>query len=166
MNKSLLKDSSGRPLTQGLFLETKYDTTYAVYTLKDEDFIYQGKTYLSLKRLYLEFEDPVEYAFANQYLLNWDQWQRICNNKLYSKMINGWREELELKIRSQSLKGICDLAAEAGNFQAYKFLMNKEWDKRAAGRPSTKAKAREDELLDQIANDYSEDIKRATSRIQ
>lgn len=166
MDKTKLKDTSGRPLTQGLFLETKYDTTYAVYTLKDEDFEYQGVIYPSLKKLYLEFEDPIEYAFANRYLLNWDQWQRICNNKLYSKMIEGWREELDLKIRSQSLKGICDLAAESGNFQAYKFLMDKGWDKRAVGRPNTKAKAREEELLDQIANDYSDDIKRATTRVQ
>ncbi|MFM0827351.1 hypothetical protein, partial [Klebsiella oxytoca] len=61
IDKKLLKDTMGRPLTQGLFLEIGYNTEYAVYTLEDEDKEYKGKTYPALKKLYLACEDPTEY---------------------------------------------------------------------------------------------------------
>ena len=57
IDKATLRDTKGRPLTQSLFLELGYNTQYAVYTLKDEDYNYEGKLYPSLKRLYLEMEE-------------------------------------------------------------------------------------------------------------
>ena len=62
-----LPSSDGRPITQSLFLEIGY-TEHAVYTLKDDDYEYNGKVYPSLKKAYLELEDTTEYDFANQYL--------------------------------------------------------------------------------------------------
>lgn len=160
MDKNKLKDSQGRALTQSLFLETNYDTRYAVYTLKEEDFEYEGVLYPSLKRLYLEFEDPIEYEFAKKYLLNWDQWQRICANKLFSKEVEKWREELELKIRSSALRGMSDAAYNKDNVQAFKYLLEKGWDKKVVGRPSKKAQEREQALQEAISKDYDEDFAR------
>lgn len=160
IDKTRLKDSQGRPLTQGLFLEVAYDTKYAVYTKKDEDFEYEGVVYPSLKRLYLEMEDPIEYDFANKYLLNWQQWQRICNNKLFKKEIDSWREELELKIRAGALKGLADAAYSKDNVQAFKYLLEKGWEKRGAGRPTKKQQEHDESLKNAIANDYAEDIAR------
>ena len=37
VDKTKLKDSMGRPMTQALFLEIGYETDKAVFTLKDED---------------------------------------------------------------------------------------------------------------------------------
>ena len=53
LDKSKFKDSGGRPITQSLFLEIGY-TDRAYYTLNDEDKEYNGSTYPSLKKLYLE----------------------------------------------------------------------------------------------------------------
>lgn len=105
-------------------------------------------------------EDPVEYDFANEYLLGWQHWKRLQANKLFTSMVEEWREELELKMRSSSLKSILDLAVERENFQAHKYIVEKAWDKRASGRPPKKAQEREDRLLDAINNDYEEDIQR------
>ena len=44
--------SKCKPLTQSLFLELGY-TKFALYTLKDDDHVYKGKTYLSIKDLQL-----------------------------------------------------------------------------------------------------------------
>lgn len=159
IDKTKLKDTMGRPLSQGLFLEIGYDTEYAVFTLKDYDFTYQGKVYPSLKRLYLEYADPTEYEFAKEYLLGWSQWKKLQGNKSLSKHIEEWREELELSLRAEGVKGIIDAAAE-GNFQAAKWLTEKGWDKKGAGRPSTKAKQMEDELERMVKEDYSADIVR------
>lgn len=163
IEKSKFKDSQGRALTQGLFLEHKYDTKYAVYTLKDEDFEYEGHIYPSLKRLYLEFEDPIEYDFANEHLLNWNQWKRITGNALFSDLVEQWREELNLKIRSGALRGMSDAAYGKDNVQAYKYLLEKGWEKRGVGRPSKKAQDKEDALRDSIANDYKDDLERMRS---
>ena len=158
IDRDKLRDSMGRPLTQGLFLEITYDTRFAVYTLKDEDFFYEGKLYPSLKRLYLECEDPGEYEFANKYLANWDAWERICNNKLFSKRIEQWRRELEIKLRS---KGIKQMMAKADTSpMAAKWLADRGWVQKEPGRPSKAEIEAKAEALAQSDLDFSADIKR------
>ena len=159
IDKTKLVDVLGRPLTQSLFFELGGSKEYAYFSLKDQDHHYGGETYISLKRLYLLHEDPIEYDFATTYLLGWHQWQRLCGNKSILNHIEQWREELELKMRSEGFKNILDTAA-TGNFQASKWLTEKGWDKRGAGRPNTKAKEKEDAFQISMANDYKEDIKR------
>lgn len=158
IDKTRLRDTMGRPLTQGLFIEHGYDTTYAVYTLKDDDFMYEGNLYPSLKRLYLEMEDPGEWEFANTYLANWSAWERICANKLFHKRIEEWRRELEVKLRS---KGIKQLMVKADTSpMAAKWLADKGWVEKSAGRPKKsdiEAKAAE---LAQKDDDFTADIKR------
>lgn len=156
IDKSLLKDTQGRPLTQGLFLEVSYNTKYAVYTLKDDDYEYEGKVYPSLKRLFLELEDVVEYDFANKYLLGWSHWKRLQENKLFTTVINEWREELELKLRSQAVRDILDMTADEKSFQAAKWVADKGWEKLQKGRPRTADKIKEEALLNSIENDYDD----------
>ena len=160
VDKSRLKDSRGRPLTQGLFLEVGYNTEFAVYTLKDEDFEYEGNVYPSLKALYLAHEDPTEYDFACTYLTGWDQWQRICANKLFTKVVEGWRIELELKLRSQAFKDILMQSQGDKGFQAAKWIADRGWDKRMVGRPSKDELEKERSIRDNIAAEYNEDVVR------
>jgi len=160
IDKSKLRDSRGRPLTQSLFLEVGYNIEFAVYTQKDEDYEYKGILYPSLKRLYLEHEDPTEYDFACTYLLGWDQWQRICANKVFTKMVEAWRVELELKIRSQAVRDILDQSQGDKGFQAAKWLADRGWDKRGAGRPSKDELEREKNIRDKISAEYDEDVVR------
>lgn len=94
-------DDKGAALTQGLFLETSYgNTDNVMYTLKPRDHMYKGKLLPSIKRLYLEMEDPTEYFFAYEYFLDWQHWQRIKKNKLISAYMEGWQEELEVRSRA------------------------------------------------------------------
>ncbi len=159
-NKKDLEDVMGRPLTQSLFLEINYDPEVAIYSLKDYDHTYNGKTFPSLKKLYLQMEDLVEYDFATTYLLSWSHWQRICNNKLFKKKIEEWRIELELKIRSQAVQDIINMTAEEKSFQAAKWLADKGWDKRKAGRPSKEEIEREKGMQTALHDEYGADVKR------
>lgn len=163
-NKESLKDVKGRPLTQSLFLEINYDPEVAVYTLKDYDHEYDGKIYPSLKRLYLNMEDPVEYEFASTYLLGWKHWLRICENKLFKDTVEEWREELQLKIRSQAIKDIIDMTADEKSFQAAKWLADRGWDKRRAGRPSKEEIAKEKRIQERLNDEYQADIIRMSKR--
>lgn len=153
------KDSRGRPLTQGLFLEIGYSTEFAEYTLKDEDFEYEGKLYPSLKRLYLEMSDPVEYNFATTHLGSWEQWQRISNNKILKKYIDPWRKELELKLRSEAVAEVIKFSKTDKGFQAAKWLADKGFDKRA-GRPSKEEIEAEKRFQTRIHDDFDDVIVR------
>lgn len=160
IDKKRLKDSMGRPMTQSLFLEIGYHTDRAVYTLKDEDHEFEGNTYLSLKRLFLEMEDPTEYEFANTYLLGWQHWQRLNANKALSKHFEEWREELELQLRAQGIRAIIDQSADEKGFQAAKWLADRGWDKKAAGRPSKHDKKREERMEARLNEEFTGDVVR------
>lgn len=152
----------GRPLTQSLFLEIGYNTQYAIFTLNDEDKEYEGKTYIALKKLFLECEDPTEYKFAKKYLLNWQHWQRLNDNRILEPYFREWREELEVLLRSDAVKSIRDMTAGAENFQAAKWLADRGWDKRGAGRPSKSEVEREGRIKDRIGDELTADIIRMT----
>ncbi len=160
INKKLMKDTSGRPMTQSLFLENGYDTDKAVYTLKDDDHTHKGIVYPSLKKLFLELEDVIEYEFANTYLLGWSHWQRLNKNKLMTKHFAEWREELELSLRSQGVRGIIDMTADEKGFQACKWLVDKGWDKKQAGRPSKSEKLKEERQQAALDDEFTGDVVR------
>lgn len=159
MDKSVLKSTNGIPLTQSLFLEIGY-TDYAVFTLKDEDYEYNGKVYPSLKRLFIEMEDVGEYLFACEYLLGWDHWLRLCGNKQVNKHIEKWRYELELKLRSKAIFEIRAKATTEKGINAAKWLAERGWDKRGAGRPTKEDVDHERKFQADVVNLFDEDLKR------
>lgn len=156
--KEQMVDSTGRPLTQALFLETIY-SPFSVYTLKDEDHLYNGHLYPSIKKLYLECNDPTEYKFATTYLLGIKHWYRICENKLMHKHVDEWRFELELKLRSEGVSQLIG-ASRKGSQSAAKWLADRGWSERAAGRPSKEEIEREKKIQSNIREDFEDDIKR------
>lgn len=158
MDKAKLIDTMGRPLTQSLFLECGYNVQYAVFTFNDEDKTYDGRIYPSLKKLYLECEDPTEYQFAKKHLLGWSHWKRLNENKMLREHFDEWREELEVALRSDAIKAIVDMTVDGTNYQAAKFMADRGWDKRGAGRPSKAEKEREARINDKIGYNYEADV--------
>lgn len=136
ITKSKFKDDNGRYIVQGLFLEDRYNTDLAVYTLDGTDKTYKGKVFPSLKKLYLEESDPEEYMFAQKHLFDWPHWQRICRNAIVSKHIEEWREELRLSLRAEGIATLIDLAVNDKSYQAAKWLADEGWVKKTRGRPS------------------------------
>lgn len=156
MDKTLLTDSSGKPLTQGLFLEIGYGDS-AIYTLKDDDHEYNGKVLPSIKKLYLEMEDTTEYEFANKFFLGWSHWQRICNNKVLRKYIDEWRVELDLKLRARATKLMIEQAS-SGSYQAVKWLADRGWDLKKSGRPTKEDIESEKKAIARVESEYSSDV--------
>src|SRR5574342_71967 len=155
-DKTKFKDTMGRYLTQGLFLEPGYNTEYAIYTLASEDKEYKGKLYPSLRRLYIEMADPTEYHFANKYLFDWNQWLRICANEILYKEIEQWQEELEVKLRADAVRKMLSLD---NNFNAIKWAADGHWNVKR-GRPSKKEIEREKNLRVKAVNELAEDSDR------
>ena len=155
---SLMLDSMGRFRTQSLFLELGYSDE-SLYTLKDIDHEWNGKNYPSLKRLYLECADPTEYTFATTHLLGWRHWQRICENKVLARHVEEWRDELEVKLRSKAILDAVH-AAKTGNFQAAKWVADRGWANKGAGRPSKSDVERETKIQSRIDEEYKGDVVR------
>lgn len=159
ITRDMLVDDRGRYKTLSLFLEIAYDKD-AIFTLKDYDHEYEGKMYYSLKKLYLETSDPTEYRFATTYLAGWDHWQKICNNKVLAQHIEKWRVEMELKLRSEGVERIIKSARSKGNWLAAKFLAERGWETRAAGRPSKDEVEKNIAIEAQIASEFEDDVAR------
>lgn len=158
MNREVLTDNSGKPLTQGLFLEIGYSDS-AIYTLKDDDHEYNGRKLVSIKKLYLEMEDTTEYEFANKFFLGWSHWQRICNNKVLRKYIDEWRIELDLKLRARAVKLMIE-QADSGGYQAVKWLADRGWDIKKAGRPTKEDIESEKKAMAKAESEYGSDVVR------
>lgn len=156
--KNSLLDSGGKPMTQSLFLELGYNDK-AVFTLKEDHYLYKDKVYPSLRKLFIESEDPTEYQFATTYLLGWSHWRRMCENKVLSRHIAEWREEMELRLRSKGIKKAIE-EAEKGNFNSAKWLAEKGWDKREKGRPTNAEVESERKFQARAAEEYSADVHR------
>lgn len=146
VDKTKFKDEKGRYIVQGLFLEDRYNTDLAVYTLAGEDKTYKGMVFPSLKKLYLEMGDPEEYTFAMTYLYDWPHWQRLTNNNIVGREIDKWREELLLSLRSDAISSIITQASE-GSYQAAKWVAEEGWSKKKRGRPS------KEEIDERVARD-------------
>lgn len=136
LDKSKMKDEKGRYLVQGLFLEDRYNPDMSMFTFDGEDKVYKGKTFYSLKRLYLDMADPVEYRFATTYLYDWPHWERLCKNALVGRHIEAWRRELQLMLAAEGVQNMLELAANGSSFQAAKYLAENGWVKEKRGRPS------------------------------
>jgi len=160
VNKSKMKDKMGRPLTQGLFLEINYDTEFAQFTLDEQDKTYKGVVYPSLKRLYMEAQDPTEYQFAIDNLLGWDHWQRLKRNRVLNKYFSKWAAELEVCIRSEAVRNIIDCAVGDSGFQASKWLADRGWEKRKPGRPSKEDIDKEHAIQENIEEEFALDAER------
>ena len=160
-SRESLIDVMGRPFTQSLFLEIGYGPN-AVYTLKDIDYEYEGKIYPSLKRLYLDVADPTEYRFANLYLAGWDHWQRMVANKAIQSHVERWRFELEVKLRSEGVMAVRrhSKSHHPSAWQASKWLADKGWDQRGAGRPTKDEVEHNKKVVEDIHRDFMEDANR------
>ena len=83
------------------------DIEFAQFTLDDEDKEVKGKKLLSIKRLFLEANDPTEYEFATKHLGGWAHWKAIQGVKDLEHHIQSWRDELEVKVRSDAILRTC-----------------------------------------------------------
>ena len=110
------------------------------WTLKEHDLQADGKTYKSMKKLYIEMEDVTEYDFAMVALGSFKHWERVTESPIIRPHINQWRKELNLKLKARAMRSIIKAATEDEklSFQAMKYLADNEYLDKAGkrGRPS------------------------------
>jgi hypothetical protein len=164
VDRSKFKGPKGDYITQGLFIDFNYNDKYAVYCLSDTDKDYNGVTYPSLRRLYLEMQDVTEYEFATTHLHGWEHWQRILGNAILREHVEKWREELELKMQAVAVKAMLSKAAQ-GDFNAAKWLAAKGWLGQR-GRPSKAELEKERRQREKLAAETKDDSARILSLVK
>lgn len=133
-----LKNSSGKHYTKALFLEMATTEGTAVYTLKD----YDHGQYRSLYLIYLDICDPTEYRFARLALDGWKHWEILQECQWLKPYISRWRSELAIKIQSEAISKIREIAGATGRdaLSACKTLLELSKNKTRVGRPNKEEK--------------------------
>lgn len=145
MNKDFAaKDAAGRWLTRSLIKEFADDT--APYSLDE------------MHDIYVESEDPTEHKAAMALLGSWEHWEAMTKCVPFKKVLEGWRTEMSVRIRSRAIMYIHDLALQPNGFQAARWLAEKGWvEKAAKGRPKKedvdRAAREEADLRESVAAD-------------
>jgi len=155
----MFKDAIGRWRTKSLFYEANdYRIADALFTLGDEDVTIKGKALISLRKRFVESEDPTGYIISQEFLGGYSHWDAICKSSMKTE-VEKWQDELEVKLRSVGLTNTIK-SAKAGNFNAAKFLAERGWDKRIAGRPTKDEVVRQTKIQAQLHNEFEDDLKR------
>lgn len=161
--------ANGRILAQALLYESNAnDKSNAVFTLKDRDYINQDGVYLfSLPRLYLEIGDMTEYEFAQQVFGSWKAWKLFRQMPILRETLEDLQEELEIRERSKAIRTVQELS-ESDKAQtamsAAKYIAEKGWEQRGAGRPTKKEVERERRIAAGIDKEFDEDFKRINEK--
>jgi len=154
------KDSIGRFLTHAMFFETKTKGFDPTFTFKENDHEYKGVIYISMRSLYMEMSDPTEYLFAQEVLGSWGHWQKLCNSALIREQIDKWREELEIKLRAESIRAIREVATTAGSkgTTAAKWIASAGW-RSGKGRPTKKEREHQMKVDSRLDNETESHLK-------
>jgi len=155
--------------TTGLFLELASPDSKLVplYTLDHNDYYdpETKKTYLSLRKRYLDFKDPSESAIAEVYFYDHQHWDVACSSPVLEKYIAEWRISLERILQEDAIEKIRSIA-DGGNFAAAKWLAEKSWKNDLDSRNNLKKKAKEKVLPTADKAEVSEDAKRVLAFIK
>lgn len=162
------KNASGVHLLKPIFFEMSRtdERNFCVYTLKEEDHTFDSVTYPSLKRLYMEMNDPTEYNFATTYLDGWTHWKKLQQCEWFMEHLAGWREELEIRIKSRAVADIMNMSMNTQNegmrYAGNKFLIDGGWKEKTAGagRPTKDKIKREAERIFQNKSIVDDDLER------
>jgi len=160
-----LKDSMGRYRLTSLFWETRTSKDLEpLWTTKDEDYKVGGKTYPSLKAIYLSYHHvpKAEYEFAIHNFGSWAHWDALTRSGCMSAIIEQWREELSVRIKCNAIKHIFTASNESSptGVNAARYLAEEGYLPKKAGRPTSKEKARHLAIGNQVRSEFEDDAAR------
>lgn len=159
---NVFRDYKGAYMTAALFLETRTNDTYPpLYTFEPEDMDHPEYGLLkSASKIYLESNDPTEYAVAMTLVKSWDHWLRLVNSKKVGPFIKQLRDELEVKLRSEAIREMAKISTEGvKGISAARWLAEGSW-KGKRGRPKKAEVERQMKIDAKIQSEVDEDFNR------
>lgn len=159
--EKIFKNSNGVYLTKELFFETaiKEDRPLTLYSLKSEDHQVDGRTFPSLRRIYLELDDLTEFLISDQYFGGHPHWKKLLSCSWFISVLKPIREELKARHMAEYLRTLRKDAL-SGNAASAKFLLDRLEHKGQKGRPSKEKIEQEAKKLVQDSDFVSADLER------
>lgn len=156
---SKFKDSTGRWLTQSLFVETSYGNKNStpMYTMKDYDL----DSIPSFTKMWLEIGDPTGWRQAHELLGGWDHWEALMRSEWFTEYAEGLMRKLEIKQLSDALLQL-NLLKDKGNYQAAAFIAKQDHkrSRRGPGRPTKKEVAEQARVIAESEKLLQDEAKR------
>lgn len=143
----------GKPSVKVLFIqyaETEEEKQNAKYDMEN------------FHEVFLDEADLTEYKAAMRLTGSWEEWSRFKHQwPTFRYNIAKWKEELEVKLRSDAMSKLVSLVASKSDQTAAtvcKFLVQSGWDKReGAGRPSKTEMRKQAQEIARVAADTKEE---------
>jgi hypothetical protein len=132
------KDNQGRYRTKSLFLEYGVSKYPSYFTMADAD----KDGHISVRRLYMEFEDPTEFRIGEALVGDFRHWQVLCELSWFKPHVHKWRIELQAKMESLAVLALKETVQDkksSSRVQAARLILDRPWEKKDAplrGRPS------------------------------
>jgi len=143
-SKPPFKDNQGRYRTKSLFHEFSSPDIRAkyppVYTTHNEDRTVEGRKLKSAKKIFMKHSDPTNYQAVLALFGEWEAWLQIEKCPEIKSLFNSWLNELDIKMQSEALASLKDMAVD--DKIAAKYIAEKGWEQkqtRKAGRPPGKS---------------------------
>lgn len=111
-HKPLLCDSLGRRLTTGLFEELADPSTATKPVFKLAEW----------RKRYVELADPTDYKAAMELIGDWDHWCALVANPVFKAILEDWRKEVVVKLKSEALIELRKRAKTENGTAAAKYL--------------------------------------------
>ena len=123
---------------------------------------FSNDEYIALKEVYMQIADPTEYEFAMVVFGSFKHWKLLSDLFWTKDKVAEWRDELEIKLKSQAVLGIADMAydpeiKETTKLQSLKWLASSEF----AEKKTKTAKAKEEKeqaivsgVIDNVRDDF------------
>ena len=156
-------NATGQRLVRQLFIENRNigENDLAVYTMHREDEEYEGTTYPSLYKLYIETKDITEARFVSSYLYDWEQWNSLTSSATYRDEIARWRVELKALVLGELVDTlIADAKSNSKSSKASARFLVEKLSKTAKGRPRTAVVPTTEETTTTIVSEIAKDMKR------
>lgn len=160
--KDLRVPGNNRYRTDSLFYEFRRPGYTPLWSIKEDDHEVNGVVYPSLKKIYMEYDDPTEYSFAMDVFGSWKHWQQIFSTRFFQKQVALWREEMEIKLRSKGIRAVIQEVVDGkAKMTAAKYLSDRGWlNEEKKGRPSKKKIETEAKKIARIHEEVDEDLER------
>lgn len=151
-----LRGGNNIMFTQGLFYE--FGNSDAIYTLKSEDVTRDGKTYISVYKVFLESTD--EYEAAMRIVGSMQHWRKLCSQSWFTDGmdVHSWegikqaREDMVVRDKSLAKKQLME-AAVSGNVTAMKTIYGEVPVKASSRRNKTNTNKQQDDVTKSILAD-------------
>lgn len=166
--RDVMLDSMGRFRTTSLFWETRKTEANAekyppLFTTKAKDLTVGDKTYRSLRSIYFSYNHmpEFEYEFAMDVFGSWEHWLTLFNSFQIKPVVQGWRDELNIKIKAEALKTVLAQSKDPEKgLQAARAILAGEHKESKRGRPSKEEKARLEKEVTKHKDEIDADMER------